>query len=366
MPTPDPGNGRRPGAFAAWGMAGSWTGRRVALAIAGLAISAACLYVAFRNVDLGALARFVATFDPASLAAAALAVLGCYVMGALRWRILLDELCRVRFRRVVSILLIAQLMNMTLPFRAGDVMRPALARYRCGIGLSKSFASTALDRLFDVLAVFALALAISLNSRQLSSLLAAQATIIALLVAALAVLILAAFRPGLAVHALRIAARRTPHRLAVLLHRYADTIELLLRNFRDMLEPARLGKAALASFGNLAFGLAAYALVFRASGVAVPPVAILVVLVATQLGAAVPSAPASLGVFHAIVVGVLALWQVPSDAALGIAIVLHALISLLPVALGLAALYLEGTAALRGGAEETTGAATDEPAAPNS
>jgi uncharacterized membrane protein YbhN (UPF0104 family) len=66
------------------------------------------------------------------------------------------------------------------------------------------------------------------------------------------------------------------------------------------------------------------------------------VLVATTLGAIVPSSPGSLGVYHAMAVMALSVWHVDTSVAVAFAIASHALAIALHISLGACCAWLEG------------------------
>ena len=65
-------------------------------------------------------------------------------------------------------------------------------------------------------------------------------------------------------------------------------------------------------------------------------------LVITTIGSVVPSSPGALGVYHALVVLALAMFDVDIERALAYAILLHGLSVGLHIALGVAAVYALG------------------------
>jgi len=79
---------------------------------------------------------------------------------------------------------------------------------------------------------------------------------------------------------------------------------------------------------------------------AVPPAAALLVLVATSLGATVPSSPGSLGVYHFMAVLALSVWDVPTPLALAFAIGSHGLAIGVHIVFGLVAAWYEGVSPL--------------------
>jgi hypothetical protein len=238
------------------------------------------------------------------------------------------------------------MLNMTLPLRAGDALRPLLARAACGVSLARSAASVIVERVLDVLALLALAVVGSLVSTAMSRWLGAQAIVVAGLAVLVVVVVALLLRPALLAHIGALLARHAPGSLAAPARRISDLIDNVAADIEGRLTPSRIAAGVVVSFASLACAAAAYALVIQAARIAVPLEGIAVVLIASQLGSAVPSAPASIGVFHGIVVATLALFGVQTATGVAVAVVLHALMALLPVAVGAVATLIEGVGAI--------------------
>ncbi len=69
-------------------------------------------------------------------------------------------------------------------------------------------------------------------------------------------------------------------------------------------------------------------------------------MVTTHLGSVIPSAPASIGVYHAIAVVTLALWDINPESAMAIAIVSHSVMVGLQIIGGAISTWIEGGTAL--------------------
>ncbi len=93
------------------------------------------------------------------------------------------------------------------------------------------------------------------------------------------------------------------------------------------------------------FGIITNYLVFVAIGLAVPIWAALLILVVTQVGAAViPSAPGQVGVFHYLAVLSLSVFSVEKEVALGYAVLLHLVVYLPMMLMGSYCLWHERVA----------------------
>jgi uncharacterized protein (TIRG00374 family) len=81
---------------------------------------------------------------------------------AQRWRVLLRPLGDVPLYPALSATAIGFGASSVLPFRLGEILRPALLGRSSGVGMSAALSSVVLERLFDILLVIACFLAVSL------------------------------------------------------------------------------------------------------------------------------------------------------------------------------------------------------------
>ena len=310
--------------------------------IAGYALSAACLVVLAANVDWTRFVGFVRNASPLPLAAAVPLVVATYVLFAMRWRLLVTFDPRPTFLRVFGFLMLGYLANALLPMRAGDALRVVLLRRDYGHGATRAAGSVALERVLDVATIVALGLAVALNADLPEAIRVVLRTAGFAAVAAVALVVAVAARPRGAATMLDTIARRIDARLA-------DALALQVEQFvaaMNVLVPRNRGGAlrvaaavALSLAGWIVYGLA-MSLCTAAFGVQTPVAAGMLLTVLTNLGSAIPSSPASLGVYHALGVVALSPWHVGFDRALSIATVTHVITVGVQIALGLAAMLL--------------------------
>jgi len=121
--------------------------------IAGIGVSFACLYFATRGTDWARVGAILMAARPHWVGGVMLAsLLGVYVR-AQRWRVLLRPLGVVPLYPALSATAIGFGASAVLPFRIGELVRPALLGRRIGVGVSAAFSSVVLERLFDMLLV---------------------------------------------------------------------------------------------------------------------------------------------------------------------------------------------------------------------
>src|SRR5262249_56914841 len=95
----------------------------------------------------------------------------------------------------------------------------------------------------------------------------------------------------------------------------------------------------LAGWSVLSVSLTMFALSF---GLKVPYLARLLMMVATSLGASIPSAPGSAGVFHILTVLALSVWSVPTEEAVAVGVLAHGVTIALHIVLGILCAWLAG------------------------
>mgnify|MGYP000973164090 CR=1 FL=1 len=122
----------------------------------GLAVSAGALYLAFRNVPLEALWRYLDQVDYRYLGLSLLLVGVVLAARTWRWQILLGLTHRIGFRQAFHPLMIALMLNGILPGRIGELARPALLRQRHRIAFATGLGSVMTERILDLLSLLAL------------------------------------------------------------------------------------------------------------------------------------------------------------------------------------------------------------------
>jgi len=124
-------------------------------------VSLGCLYFATRGTDWSQVGSTLAQARPVWVLAILLAGLGTVYVRAQRWRILLRPLGDIPLYPALSATAIGFGASSVLPFRAGELVRPALLGRRTGVAVSAALSSVILERLFDMLLVIACFLAVA-------------------------------------------------------------------------------------------------------------------------------------------------------------------------------------------------------------
>jgi uncharacterized protein (TIRG00374 family) len=129
--------------------------------IVGIAVSVACLWLAFRDTNWTYVADELRKTSPGWVGAVVLASLAAVYIRAQRWRILLRPLGDVPLYPALSATAIGFGASSVLPLRLGELLRPALLGRRTGVRMSAALSSVVIERLFDVLLVISCFLAVS-------------------------------------------------------------------------------------------------------------------------------------------------------------------------------------------------------------
>ena len=291
---------------------------RYALVGAGLCLSALLTWLAIRSVDPHAFLVAFRQSDWWYLLPSGAALAAAVVTRWLRWWLLFAPGRRPPLRTVGRAFLIGHLLNNLLPARPGELARAVAVRREAGTPVVEALATTAAERLYDVLALAVLLLASApflSESREVRTAAIAAGAVTA---AALA----AAFLFGRDGVRLERLLSRVPGLSATTARQCGASIRHGLVSLRDRRLAA--SAALLTATSWLLLALSAWALLpafhLRLGfGVAV------LVVAAANLTLLVPAAPGGVGVFEAATVGVLAGFSVDRSAALSYAVALHGL-----------------------------------------
>jgi hypothetical protein len=318
-------------------------------AAAGLILSAAFLYLAFRETDWGRTWAVMRTVSWPWFLPAAVALVGHFYLRAVRWRYLLLPAADLSANALFGPMMIGFMVNNVLPLRVGEFARAwALAR-RTTVSGPAALATIVVERIFDglmlllLLLVSAPFLPIQTNPQidaLIRALLAAASVIYA---AAVAVIVLLKWRSTWALKALDRIRDRFP-RAHAFLHRLVTAFVTGLDAVGDW--RLMLAAAAWSLPVWLVCGLFYYLTMLAFTGpggvnlgASVGFFGGVFVLVGVALGVMLPSSPGFVGAFQLGVVAALAALGFTGPLADGYAILVH-VIQYVPVTLiGLFFLY---------------------------
>jgi uncharacterized protein (TIRG00374 family) len=131
--------------------------RRVTLTAGGL-LTVLALLLMTQYIDFGAVVTEMRQADPVLVAVAALVYVVSWPLRGVRYRdILAEQGYTTDVRFLTGAIFISQTGNLVFPARAGDAVRAYVIKMRRGIPYPSGFASLAVERVFDLLTITALA-----------------------------------------------------------------------------------------------------------------------------------------------------------------------------------------------------------------
>jgi len=302
--------------------------------VVGLAVGLVFLFL--RNADLSRVWGSVTSARADLLVLALLLNASTFLVRAERWQYLLAPLGQTRFSTVFRTTAIGFAASAVLPARAGEVIRPYLLAKREGLNPAAAFATILVERILDLVGVLMLLAAFliwfdpGLEARdsavfsaiRLGGLIMAPVALAALLV----MFVMAGHPERLHTWLLR-AEAILPARIATALAKLAKTFA---EGFGVVRSPQRLLAAIGWSIVIWVLIAASIWLLSVAFNIAMPFTGAWLMLAPLVVGVAVPT-PGGVGGFHeAYRIGATSFFGADNDAAVGAAIVLHA-ISMLPV-----------------------------------
>jgi len=301
----------------------------------GVILSVALLAWALHNVEFGLVVEHLREANPWLFALAVILGTAIFPVRAWRWRVILDPVAyHLPFGPLWRATAIGFGVNNFTP-RLGEIARPySLARETSRIGFAAAFASLAVDRVFDSLAILLLMVVAMLDpafphdrlvaGQPIGSWLTGVVVIVAAMLAALYMIVLF---PQLMIRIFELMARRVAPRFEekgrVMLLSFASGLSVLRQPGRFVLV------LAWALIHWLMNGLA-YWVGFKAVGITAPFTAALLLQGLVGIGVALPSVPGFFGVFEAIGQQGLGLYGVDAARATSWAIGYH-ILSFIPI-----------------------------------
>lgn len=279
--------------------------------VVGLAISALCVYLAFRGTDFAAVAAILSKIRFIYLVPSTALLLTAYFIRAMRWRYLLASVKSIPTASLFASTMIGFMANNILPFRAGEFVRAYSIARNERISLTSSLASLIIERLFD-------GMSISLFFLPLLFIIPLPGWLVNFNYLLLVVYALGAGGAAFLMWVGRkefswLAQRRW---------------ERVLRTFTAGLEVCRNGKkvgaSAVLSLVHW-FAIAGYYyLFFLAFGFSLSFLAAVALVVIVSIGIMLPAAPGYVGNFQYFTILGLAIFSIPQEQALAYSLVSHA------------------------------------------
>jgi uncharacterized protein (TIRG00374 family) len=257
----------------------------------GILVSAACLFLVLRGVDLGRTADLLTGARPTWLLLAVAAILADLFFRAVRWQILVAPIRRVPLGRLTGYMLVGYLANNVLPARLGELVRSHYLGDREGISRSATLGTVVVERVVDTVVLVGIGacaiLVLNVRGVVVSAILVGVA-LAGLLVVALAVALAAHRLPG-------------AERAAEFLGRW-PRVRGIVSRLRDGLRVAALPRtvaaAALLSVAAWSCTVLAFLAAGQALGIELTVGQGALLAAGTNLATAVPSGPGYLGTFE--------------------------------------------------------------------
>ena len=301
------------------------------LTLAGVAITAISLYLAFRGTDLRTV---LSTLGEVGLLWI-IPVLGATLLSiwirAWRWRLMLDPLVQVSTGETYRATMIGFMANNVLPMRLGELVRAYSIGRSAGVSKSAAFATIVIERAFDLLAIlFFLGIVLLRFSVHLPGWARAAGYVaVAACLGLFLVMGLFRWKRELTLRAFTRALGWLPHhlrdKLSGLMHRFLDGLEVLSRAHRIM----QVTLLSLATWLAVALSFLFTAYAFHLPQ---PWEISLLLVVLTALAVMLPSGPGFVGTFEMGVRYGLAMVAVEDSRALSVAIFYHA-VQFIPITL---------------------------------
>jgi uncharacterized protein (TIRG00374 family) len=305
--------------------------------LVGIAITLVCLGLAFYRVNLDELIGALASADYTLVAPAIVLWLIGYVARTLRWRTILAGASVGSLFELFGVLMVGFATNNLLPARLGELARAYLLRRRTGLRKTFVLASIFLERVFDGLALVAVIVVLSALvdlpgwGREVEAVAAILFVGVAVGVSVLL------YRYDLAARIVAFAARPLPGRIGTFA---VGAFGAFVHGLSSMRRPGVVAGTSLLSVAVWTIEWAAYFAVASAFNLGLSTVqlaaACAFLLVVVNLGIMLPAAPGYVGTFQFFAVSALAVWGVPREPALAVAIVAHLAQYVLVTGIGLA------------------------------
>jgi uncharacterized protein (TIRG00374 family) len=281
--------------------------------VIGLAVSGLCFWVATRGVDWAQVRDALAGAHPLWAVAGVAGGVVAFWLRAVRWQVLLRPVQPVPLGPAFSATSIGFAATAVLPFRLGEIVRPALLGQRTGMGLTPALSSVVVERILDMLMVVTCALVLSLHWTVPEWLRHATIVLATGAFGGFAVLLLAQRFRGVADRVLDLALGVLPGGVGRAVRPMVDGLfagVAGLRDGRTLLELVVLS-VVLWTVNGIPFGFAFWALDIQAPFAGGSLACLVVVAAAVFL----PQAPGFVGTWQMGCTAALAIFHVPDERA---------------------------------------------------
>lgn len=300
----------------------------------GIGISLFFIGLLFTKIDPDKVVAAFREMDWRYLVPAIACTFVSYFLRSVRWYYLLLPLKQVRIASLYPATIIGYMANNVLPARLGEFVRAYVLARKEGLEASSVFATLVVDRLCDGFTVllmllftfFTLRLPLGMESIQQNMVRGGYATLI-LYCGVIAFLILLKRRT---VWTLNLVGHLLKPFPAVLGEKLIPLLGSFIGGIRIATGPMAIMAVVVSSFFIWATAALPVDLALRSFGIELPVNGVLFILIFLVFAVMVPASPGFVGTYHYACVTALTAFNVQSEKALSIALVIHG-ISFFPV-----------------------------------
>lgn len=301
---------------------------RIAIAVV---LTAAAVWLSFRNIDLAELGRAFGRVNWLwTAAAAANTVFSVYALGW-RWEILLRPRARISMGKLFRFNILSQTVNIAAPARMGEFVRAYLVSKEGGASIAFVLGTILVERLLDVF-VFAAVWIVTPALMAVSGPFAPRSALRALFFLPAAVLVSFAVWPRLFQKAAAFVGMLLPPKAR---ERMLRIVQQALEAFSTLRRTKTSAVLVLWTIALIFSQILTNVFIFKAVRLPLGLGPALIVLLAIQAVSIPPSAPGKLGVFEYAVILALAVFGIARGEALAYALILHVTVFLPKIVLGL-------------------------------
>ncbi len=125
--------------------------------LAGILISIICSWLFVRKIEWSSLGTAFSEAKYIYILPTILLMFASFYIRAIRWEVLISPIKKVSVLNLFSASMIGFMANNILPARLGEIIRPVMIARKEKIEVSTSFATIAIERVFDILGIIVMA-----------------------------------------------------------------------------------------------------------------------------------------------------------------------------------------------------------------
>lgn len=290
------------------------------------------------NLDLNNFYLIVKSINMKLIFFAIILLIANNMIHAIRWQFLLSSTFKLPFKKSFNFIMIGVLFNAVLPMRPGEIIRIFLLKKFFGKGIIVGAGSITIERIFDVLILLIFSGFVLVNIELPKTILITLELFFLLFLFAFTILFLIIKTQGKLLRYFLSFIKFISKEISTKLVFIFDHLAEFLKNFCSLKQFSCVFILSFLSWSIVALAMISLIASFNLSVVILPGILVMVV---TNLGAAVPISPASIGVYHALCMLALSIWNIDLETSLAIALVSHGIIVLVQVVGGVIALGIE-------------------------